>query len=189
MLSMEGFFMKNKKRIYYICMFALFAAVMTVCSQIYFPLPFTAVPVNLGLFGVAITGGILGKWGGSASIGIYVLMGLVGLPVFAKFNGGPSALFGATGGYIFGYIIAAFIIGFFVQKFKNKWYFNVLGMVLGFSMCYLFGTLWYMGISKTPLIPALMGCVVPFLPGDALKIALATVIIGKLRKILPDYAK
>lgn len=181
--------MKKKKRLYHICMFALFAAIMTVCSQICFQVPFSAVPINLGLLGVYMAGGLLGKWGGSAGMGIYILMGLIGLPVFANFQGGPAAVFGKTGGYIFGYIIAAFVTGLFVEKFKNKWYFNVLGMVLGLGGCYLFGTLWFMLISKTALIPSIMGCVVPFLPGDVLKITLATFLISKLRKVLPDYAK
>ena len=88
---------------------ALFAALMAVCSQIQIPLPM--VPINLALFAVHLCGALLGAKWGALSISAYVLLGLVGAPVYAGFASGPAALFGKTGGYILGYILSAFLVG------------------------------------------------------------------------------
>ena len=93
----------------------LFAALMAICSFISIPLGFTPVPVNLGTLGVFLTGGVLGRKYGTVSMTVYVLLGAVGVPVFAGFRGGLSVLVGPTGGYIIGYIAAAFLIGWLVD--------------------------------------------------------------------------
>ncbi|PWM02202.1 MAG: biotin transporter BioY, partial [Clostridiales bacterium] len=88
---------------------ALFAALMGVCSQLSIPLPM--VPINLALFAALLGGALLGPKLGAAAIGVYVLVGLLGVPVFASFGAGPGTLFGKTGGYIIGYVLAAFLTG------------------------------------------------------------------------------
>lgn len=95
-----------------ITMMALFAALIAVCSWISVPLPFTPVPINLATFAVSVTGALLGYKKGTLSVLIYVLIGAVGVPVFAGFRGGLGHITGPTGGYIVGYITSAFICGF-----------------------------------------------------------------------------
>ena len=87
----------------------IFAALMAICSFITIPLGFTPVPINLATLGVFLTGGILGKKYGSISLIVYILLGAVGVPVFAGFKGGLGVLAGPTGGYIIGYLAAAFL--------------------------------------------------------------------------------
>ena len=95
----------------YLALCGLFAALMAICSFITIPLGFTPVPVNLGTLGVFLAGGILGRKYGTISIAVYVLLGAVGVPVFAGLRGGLGVLAGPTGGYIIGYIVAAFLAG------------------------------------------------------------------------------
>lgn len=99
----------------YMALCGLFAALMAICSFISIPLGFTPVPVNLATLGVFLAGGLLGKKYGTLSLTVYVVLGAVGVPVFAGFRGGLSVLVGPTGGYIFGYIAAAFLIGLLVE--------------------------------------------------------------------------
>ena len=159
--------------------FALFAAVTAVCSQISIPL--APVPINLGTFAVIVTGVLCStkiKFGGAVSILIYILLGAVGLPVFAGFRGGIGVLAGPTGGYIFGYIVMTLIYGYLYGTKKLQ---NILVLILGNVLLYICGTIWFIILTGNGLIPALMMCVVPFLIGDALKIAAAYIIITKLR--------
>lgn len=163
---------------------AIFAALTAVCSQISFPLPFTPVPINLALLAVILAGGILGpKWGAISQI-VYLAVGSVGLPVFANLKGGIGVLLGPTGGYIIGYIAAAWLTGILLQRSNRGYFFYVVSMAAGIAGCYLFGTAWYMFLTKSGLIPALTMCVVPFLIGDILKIAAASVLAKKLFPVL-----
>ena len=98
----------------------VFAALMAVCSFITIPLGFTPIPVNLATLGVFLTGGILGKKYGSISLIVYILLGAVGVPVFAGFKGGLGVLAGPTGGYIIGYLAAAFLTGLLVEIVFTK---------------------------------------------------------------------
>lgn len=167
----------------YIALCGLFAALAAVCSWITIPLGFTPVPVNLATLAVFLAGGLLGKKYGPLSLLIYVLVGAVGAPVFAGFQGGAGVLAGPTGGYIIGYIAAAFIIGLIIEK-NSRWYISAVGMVCGLAACYLLGTAWFMFSTGTGLAPSLMMCVVPFLPGDGLKIAATTFLVTRLRRFI-----
>ena len=100
----------------YLALCGLFAALTAVCTYISIPLGFTPVPVNLATLAVFLAGGILGMKYGTVSLMVYVLLGAVGLPVFSNFSGGPGVLMGPTGGYIAGYIAAAFIVGFHMRQ-------------------------------------------------------------------------
>lgn len=161
---------------------ALFAALTAVCSQIQIPLPM--IPINLALFAVFLAGALLGPRFGSASMVVYLLLGAIGVPVFAGFGGGPGILLGKTGGYLLGYILAAGLTGFL----SRKWGFSFLplaaAMLLGAGVCYLFGTVWFMVVTGSSLWMSLLYCVFPFLPGDAVKIALASVLALKLKQRL-----
>lgn len=161
---------------------ALFAALMAVCSQIQIPLPM--VPINLALFAAHLCGALLGAKWGALSISAYTLLGLVGVPVYAGFASGPAALFGKTGGYILGYILSAFLVGLLSRRIGFTFKGLCLSMLVGVVACYAFGTVWFMAVTGLNLMTSLAYCVIPFLPGDAVKIALAALLALRLKKPL-----
>ena len=161
---------------------ALLTALTTVCSQIQIPLPM--VPINLALFAVHLAGALLGAKWGALSMTAYALLGVVGAPVFAGFSSGPAVLFGKTGGYILGYILCALLVGLISRRIGYTARGLVIAMVAGVAACYVFGTIWFMVITGMSLQLSLTYCVLPFLPGDAVKIALATFLALRLRKPL-----
>lgn len=176
---------KNQQKTYYICAVAIMAAFVGICSQIQIPLPM--IPINLALFAVNLAGVLLGAKYGTLSVAIYVLLGLVGVPVFNNFSGGAGVLFGKTGGYIIGYIFAALITGLFAKKLKNSPVKLYLAMTLATLTCYAFGTVWFMAINNSGLWVTLTYCVLPFIPGDILKMLAVVVIARKLSKPLSKY--
>lgn len=159
---------------------ALFAALTAIFSQISIPLPFSPIPINLALLSVFIAGGLLGGVKGSISQFVYVILGAIGLPVFANFSGGLSVLVGPTGGYIFGYILCSIIIGGLLKKFGRSLLSISLSLILGLIGCYTLGTLWFMFITGNTLYPSLILCVFPFIIGDVFKIILGVFLIKRL---------
>lgn len=161
---------------------ALFAALTSILSQIM--LPIGPVPINLATFSVFLAGGLLGAGLGALSQLIYVLLGAIGIPVFAGFGAGFGKLFGPTGGYILGYVATAFIVGYIISRCKSKLILYVLSMVLGLLVCYLMGTLWFMYVTKNNFIQSLSICVFPFLFGDTLKMIIAAILIKRLKVVI-----
>ncbi len=169
---------------------ALFAAVLAAASWISVPLPFTPIPINLGTLAVTLSGALLGRKYGPLSVLIYILLGAVGIPVFAGFSGGLSHIVGPTGGYIAGYLTSSFITGFIMDTCYNedkldgwkKYALIALAALLGTASCYIIGTLWFMHLTGNSLAASLTMCVIPFLPGDAFKIAAAAISVPVLRK-------
>ncbi len=121
---------------------------------------------------------------GTISYLIYLLIGLVGIPVFSGFTSGPGKLFGPTGGYLIGFIPLALIAGFFINHFRNKKVLCFLGMILGTAVCYALGTSWLAIQAHMGFQAALMAGVIPFLPGDFIKMILALLIAPQIRKQL-----
>ncbi|MDD2955314.1 MAG: biotin transporter BioY [Oscillospiraceae bacterium] len=158
---------------------ALFAALTAVCSQFQIAIPF--VPINLALLSVHLAGALLGPKYGPVSMAVYALMGLIGVPVFAGFGSGPGVLFGKTGGYIVGYILCALTVGLLTRLWGDRFSLLCAAMALGVLLCYLFGTLWFMAVAGLDLFTSLGYCVFPFLPGDAVKILLASLLAKRLR--------
>ena len=157
---------------------AMFAALTAVCSQIQIPLPM--VPINLALFAVFLAGALLGAKYGGLSMAVYVLLGAVGVPVFAGLTGGAGILFGQTGGYIFGYIVASVVVGLLVKAWGRSYLKLCIAMALGGLTCYAFGTVWFMAVTHMGLWTSLAYCVFPFLLGDVVKIALAALLALRL---------
>ncbi len=156
---------------------ALFAAFTAVASQI--AIPIQPVPINLAVAAVILSGAVLGRKYGTAGILVYILLGCAGVPVFAGMRGGLQVITGVTGGYIAGYVLIAFIVGFATEKSKKLGAF-ILSAAVGVALCYTLGTVWYCILTKTPALAALSACVLPFLPGDAVKIALSALIFKKI---------
>lgn len=169
---------------------ALFAAVLAVGSWISIPLPFTPIPINLGTLAVILTGALLGWKYGTLSVLIYILLGAVGVPVFAGFTGGIGHIAGPTGGYIIGYITSALICGIIMQLFyeDRKWWVIAVAALLGTASCYILGTIWFMILTNNTLAASLSMCVIPFLPGDAFKIIVAVITVPLLKKALSRTA-
>lgn len=172
--------MKNKS-VLTLTYCALFAALTAVLSQ--FSIPIGPVPINLATFSVVLAGTVLGAQYGAISQSVYVLLGAVGLPVFAGFKGGIHAIVGPTGGYILGYIAAAWLAGFIGKRIGVKIIGLILSMAAGIAVCYLLGTAWFMAVTHTGLWASLSLCVFPFLIGDAAKIAVAAAIAPQLKKV------
>ena len=115
---------------------------------------------------------------------VYVVLGLVGVPVFAGMRGGMAVLFGKTGGYILGYILAALVVALLRKHWGDSYWKLCLSMAIGVAVCYLFGTIWYMILTGTGLWVSLLNCVFPFLIGDALKILLAAFLTIRLKAVV-----
>ncbi len=181
---------KKNTNLYKLVLTGIFAAVVAVCSWISIPLPFTQVPINLAILGVLLAGGCLGWKHGGLSLIIYVLLGAVGLPVFAGFGAGLGTLVGPTGGYIVGYVLCAAVAGLGASSSaaskisKHPSLRLAAFMALGVATCYTFGTIWYVLLMKTSLWVGLISCVFPFIPFDAFKIAFAVLLVTRLRKVI-----
>lgn len=164
----------------------VFVAVMAAVMCVFAPLsiPAGAVPLSLATLAVYLDGALLGRAKGCAAVVVYILIGLVGVPVFSGFIGGFAAVTGITGGYIIGYIPCAYITALFTQRFGGRIWAMAAGMALGTLALYAFGTAWYMLLTGAEIAAALAACVIPFLAGDALKIAAACALAVPLRKKL-----
>ena len=153
---------------------ALCAALLAPCAWLSVP---TQPPFTMQTFGVFLTLLLLGAKDGTIAIGLYILLGALGVPVFSGFNGGMGALMGPTGGYIVGFLLICLIFGLLCGKGAGLWL-KALALLLGLAVCYAFGTLWFVkvyGDMKGPIstLSALSMCVFPFIVPDLAKLALA----------------
>lgn len=157
-------------------------AVICVLGPFSIPLPFSPVPISLTNLAIYFTVYVLGMKSGTISYVVYLLLGIAGLPVFSGFSGGVAKLAGPTGGYLIGFICMAFISGFFIEKFPGKRVPHIVGMVLGTAVCYIFGTVWLAAQLNIPFTAGLGIGVIPYLPGDGVKILLAVWMGPRLRR-------
>ena len=164
---------------------ALFAALIMVFAQIQVPLP-GLVPISLATFGVMMAGLLLGWKLGLLAVAVYALLGAVGVPVFAGFKGGMAALTGPTGGYIIGYLPYAVLTGLPVKKAQESFWGRLGLLALGTLACYTLGTAWFMRATGRTLGESMGLCVLPFLPGDAVKMGLSSFLAPRLRKAIKD---
>lgn len=160
----------------------IMTALICVAAPFSIPTP-TGIPISLATFAVYLSGLLLGRRDGTLAVVLYVLIGMIGLPVFSGFSGGIAKLFGVTGGYILGFIPCALICGVFSDLFSEKsrfWAYPV-GIILGTIACYAFGTAWFVIFTKSELLASIALCVLPYLPGDALKTVAACAIAIPLK--------
>lgn len=174
----------QRSKTYDIVYIAVFAVIMAICSWISIP---AAVPFTLQTFGVFIAVGVLGGKRGSLSVLVFILLGAIGIPVFANFSGGIGVLAGPTGGYIIGFLFSALLMWAMEKLPGKKSVMQIVSMIEGLIVCYAFGTVWFVivyGRMNGPIgfTAALASCVVPFIIPDIIKIALAYVLSRKLRK-------
>ena len=158
---------------------ALFCAIMCVISPI--TIPMGTIPFSLSLFAVILTAISLGTKKGTLAILIYILAGILGLPVFSGFTGGIHIVFGPTGGFILSYILISIIVSI-ATKYKKITL--IIFSILSLLICYLFGSLQYALITKVNFVDALYVCVYPFVIFDILKVFFAVNLGLKLKKII-----
>ena len=159
-------------------------AITCILAPLSIPLPFSPVPISLTNLVIFISVFILGMKDATISFLIYLLLGAVGLPVFASFHAGLSVLAGPTGGYLIGFIFLALIQGFAMKYFDRKLIPTIIGMLIGMAVCYIFGTVWLAKLMSLSFKEGLFMGVIPYLPGDAVKIIIAMIVGPILRSRL-----
>lgn len=162
---------------------ALMTVLIAVCSWITIP---ATVPFTLQTFAVFAACALLGGKLGLCAVCLYILLGAVGVPVFAGFGAGPGTLFGPTGGYILGFVFTALAMWGAEAKLGEKLPARIAGMTVGLVLCYAFGTAWFMVVyartgGAIGLGAALSMCVLPFILPDCAKIALAAFVSARLK--------
>jgi biotin transport system substrate-specific component len=159
---------------------ALFGALTAAGAFIVIPLP--PVPITAQTFFLNVAAVLLGGQLGAVSQFIYVMLGVVGIPVFAGGKAGLGVLFGPTGGYLLGFIIAAFVIGMVNRMRKSAGIFwHIFSMLIGMLIIYLLGSFQLSLVAKMSFHKALAVGVLPFIPGDIIKILLAAIISSQLK--------
>ena len=150
------------------------AALTAVAAQVALPVPGSPVPVTGQTFAVLLTAAALGPARGLAAQALYLVLGIAGLPVFAGASHGPGALFGATGGYLAGFLAAAVIVGYGTRRGADRSPVQTLLLfALASAAIYLIGTAWLCVDTGMSVSAGISAGVTPFLPGDAVKALLA----------------
>ena len=163
---------------------ALMAALMAVCSWISIP---AVVEFTMQTFAVFAALGILGGRRALIAVCVYLLMGAVGLPVFAGFNGGISALLGPTGGYLVGFAAMALVYWLIVSLAGEGRWARAAALAAALAVCYAFGTAWFVIVytrqaGAVSVMTALGWCVFPFIIPDLVKMALALLLTERVAR-------
>ncbi len=162
---------------------AFCVSLMAVCSWIAIPAP---VPFTLQTFAVFSTLCLLGGRLGTLAIASYLALGFVGLPIFSNGMSGPGVLFGATGGYLIGFLFMGLLYWLFTALFGRGRWIQLAALLLGLLLLYAFGSLWFMHFYLTGggmnFAGVLSYCVLPFILPDLLKLSLALLVAGRVQK-------
>lgn len=170
-----------------LCIIGVITAVIVIMAQISIPMPL-GVPMTMQTFAITLAGIVLGAKKGAIASLIYVLLGAIGVPVFANFGGGYQFLVGPTGGFIISFPIMAYIIGLGVEyKNRFKGCFTTC-LILGTCVNYLFGVIMFCFLMHSTPWVALTACVLPFIPTAILKAILASLLGLSLRKRVPGLS-
>jgi len=161
---------------------SLLAALTAVGA--YLIVPIGPVPISLQSLFIYLAGMLLGSRWGAASVAMYLLAGACGLPVFAGGTGGIGRLLGPTGGYLLGYLAAAFLIGFITEMSPRHWLVDVAAMVVGTLGIYAVGVVWLKIVTGMDFSKAVTVGMLPFLIGDSLKILAAVPVAKAVRPLL-----
>lgn len=172
----------KKSKTYQMAGIGIMAALISVLGPL--SLPIGPVPISLTNLAIFVSLYAVGMKNGTISLLIYLLLGFLGLPIFSGYSGGPAKILGPTGGYLIGFIFMALIAGYFIDKFIDRWYLCVIGMILASAILYAFGTAWLAYQANLSARAALSAGVIPFIPGDLLKIFAAAFIGPKIRSRL-----
>lgn len=163
---------------------SLFTALIIVGGYISFPIPISPVPIVLADFFMMLAGLFLGASWGLASVGMFVFVGAIGLPVFAGGKGGPAVFLGPTGGFLLGYLIGVYLIGLISERGKPGWLKDLVALVLGNIVLFGLGVTGLKVILKVSWIKAAVLGLTPFMIGAGIKIVAAAVLIQLLRPLI-----
>ena len=189
---------KQKQRWYHkvaaseLCYMALAVAILVMCSWL--AVLIGDIPFTMQTLGVCLVAGLLGREKGTIAVSSYVLLGFVGVPVFSGFTGGVAKLLSPTGGYILGFLAAAPVIGWGADRYvyrndaKGVWALAIC-MMLGLLLCYAVGTFWFVLLTLpmtqgSSWLSVFLICVLPYLPFDFVKIAIAIFMTKKLKRFI-----
>ncbi len=164
---------------------ALFAALIAVCGFISIPVPGTPIPIVLQNMLTVLTGLMLGPvWGTIATV-LFLVAGALGLPIFSGGTGGIARLMGPTGGFLFGYTIATLTSGIIAQRpiygKKTSLIRLIVATVAGFVVMYIPGVIHFMRVMDKTFTQTMTLCVIPYIPGDIVKMVVAILLASKLR--------
>lgn len=181
---------KKKFSLTQLIFMALMAAVMCI-ARAACRADWARVPITLTNLVIYIAVGVLGTAQGTISYCLYLLLGMVGLPVFSGYAGGLGKLAGPTGGYLIGFIAMALIGGIVMEVSHRKLIPTLIGWFIGTAVDYLFGTLWFMYIMHTTFMQTMAACVFPFIIGDCIKLIAGVMLGRQLLKYwyMPDLLK
>lgn len=160
----------------------LMTAILCIFGPLAIPIPLSPVPLSFTNLAIFLTLYVLGTKRSFISYLIYLLLGLVGLPVFSGFSGGPGKAAGPTGGYLVGFFFMILIAGFFMDKWRGQKKMSVIGMILGAGVSNIFGTIWLAHQLNISFVAGLGSGVIPYLPGDLIKIIIAAMIGPVLKR-------
>jgi len=163
--------------------YASLLAALTAAGA-YLAIPIGPVPIILQNLFIFLSGLLLGSKWGVASVGVYLLAGALGLPVFAGGVAGIGRFAGPTGGYLLGFLPAVYVIGRITETTRKRAVFDILAMVCGSLIVYAFGVTWLKMLTGMTLAKTLAVGMYPFILGDALKIAAAVPIAKALRPVI-----
>jgi len=153
-------------------------------AQIEIPLPFTPVPITGQTFGVLLAGAALGSKRGAASLISYLVFGTIGLPFFAGGAHGLNVLIGATGGYLVGFVIAAYVIGLLAERgLERNFLTSIIPFLIGTVIIYICGITW-LSVVLGSFSQALAAGFTPFLIGDAIKLIAASLAVPAAWKLI-----
>lgn len=172
---------------------AMFVTLLSVCAWIYIPM---TIPFTMQTFAVFLAMFVLGGKQGTLVISVYLLLGFVGVPVFAGGNAGLGVIFGVTGGYIFGWLAIGLIawatenLSIQIVGGNHKWR-QIAVMCVGLLACYVVGTFWYMNVyagstEAVGFVTAFEICVLPYIIPDLVKMALAYTISKRIKKYVAN---
>jgi biotin transport system substrate-specific component len=161
---------------------SLMAALTAVGAYIHVPIG--PVPIILSTLFAVLSGLLLGSRWGLVSMGLYLLVGAIGMPVFAGGKGGFAHFFGPTGGYLFGFALASWITGFISERSRGSLTLDVLVVIIGSLAIYALGVPWLKMVTQMSWPKTLVVGVVPFLIGDAIKAFVVVVLARSVRPIL-----
>ena len=170
---------------------ALFAALIAVCGFISIPVPGTPIPIVLQNMLTVLTGLMLGPVWGTIATALFLVAGALGLPIFSGGTGGISRLMGPTGGFLFGYVIATLVAGIIAQRpvygKKTSLIRLISATVAGFVVMYIPGVIHFMNVMEKTFAQTMTLCVIPYIPGDIIKMVIAILLASKLRIVASWY--
>ncbi len=161
---------------------SLMAALTAVGAYIYVPIG--PVPIILATLFAVLSGLLLGSRWGAASMALYLLVGAIGLPVFAGGRGGFVHFMGPTGGYLLGYLVASWITGFISERSRGGMILDIIAVIAGSLALYALGVPWLKLVAQMSWTKALIVGALPFLIGDAIKACVILILARSVRPIL-----